>query len=189
MMTRDECLDILHRYRRNDVVVVTTMGCVRPWFALSNSRLDFPSAGSAMGHAADFAMGIALAQPSRQVWALNGDGSMLMSLGTLVTISQTPPPNLVLFVFQNDTFEVTGNQPIPGAGSISMTQIAHGAGFARVHEFREKTVLEEKMPLILKEAGPTFINLRIEPGREPPPKLDYPLSQVAAELRAALREE
>jgi len=62
------------------------MGSAAPWSRISNSPLDFYSVGSAMGHAADFAMGITLAQPNRPVWVLNGDGSMLMCLETLVTI-------------------------------------------------------------------------------------------------------
>ena len=140
-----------------------------------------------MAHAADFALGLALAQPQRRVWVLNGDGSMLMNLGTLVTICQTPAPNLVLFVLQNNTFEVTGNQPIPGAGLISMVQLARGAGFPEAHEFDCPRELAHQLPAILTETGPTFINLRIETGREPPPKLDCPLREPIAELRKALQ--
>ncbi len=187
MMKRNECLRALHELRGRDVVVVTTMGSALPWSRLSQSPLDFPSAGSAMGHAADFAMGIALAQPQRQVWALNGDGSMLMCLGTLVTICQTPPANLVLFVFQNDTFEVTGNQPIPGAGKISMVELAEGAGFERAYEFDTTEKISRQLPSILTQAGPTFVNLRIEAGREPPPVPAQPLRDVIADLRQALR--
>ena len=186
VMKRDECLSQLLRLRDQETVVVTTMGSVAPWARLSQSVLDFPSAGSAMSHAADFAMGIALAQPHRSVWCLNGDGSMLMSLGTLVTICQTPPPNLVLFVLQNDTFEVTGNQPIPGAGKIDLPQMAKAAGFPEVHEFNRADGLADELRGILSKPGPTFVNLRIEPGNEPPPKLDCPLRIPAHELRAAL---
>ena len=167
-------------------IVVTTMAAVAPWARLSRTLLDFPSAGSAMGHAADFAMGVALAQPSRQVWVLNGDGSMLMSLGTLVTICQTPTPNLVLFVLQNDCFEVTGNQPIPGAGKISMVRMAQGAGFPHVHEFHDASNLAESLPEILRNSGPIFVNLQIAAGHEPPPKLDCSLRVPAAELREVL---
>ncbi|HCK60195.1 MAG TPA: thiamine pyrophosphate-binding protein, partial [Gemmatimonadetes bacterium] len=62
------------------------MSVVRPWGILSDSDLDFASADSAMGHAADLALGLALAQPARKVVCVNGDGSMLMSLGTLATV-------------------------------------------------------------------------------------------------------
>ena len=140
-----------------------------------------------MGHAADFAMGIALAQPERPVWALNGDGSMLMSLGTLVTINQTPPANFVLFVLQNDTFEVTGNQPIPGAGMINLALIAEGAGFQVVGDLQDEAQLAAELPEMLAQPGPTFVNLRIQAGREPPPKLDCSPRVPAHEMRAALK--
>lgn len=187
MMTREQSLSVLHEHRGDDTVVVTTMGSAAPWSKLSNSSLDFPSVGSAMGHAADFAMGIALAQPDRQVWVLNGDGSMLMSLGTMVTICQTPAANLVLFVLQNNTFEVTGNQPIPGANIISMVQMAKGAGFSQVHEFDSPDSLRAGLPAVLVQQGPIFINLPIEPGTEPAPKLPCSLSVPAAHLRTAIQ--
>jgi thiamine pyrophosphate-dependent acetolactate synthase large subunit-like protein len=186
MMDRESCFDVLHQLRPENGVVVTTMAAVAPWYRRSRTPLDFPSCGSAMGHAADFAMGIALAQPLRPVWALNGDGSMLMSLGTLVTICQTPPTNLVLFVLQNDTFEVTGNQPIPGAGKINLTEIAQGAGFQVVADFADHTRLARELPEVLAQRGPSFVNLRIQAGEEPPPKLDCSPRVPAHELRAAL---
>lgn len=186
MMKREECFQVLRRLRGDRTVVVTTMAAVAPWARLSQSPLDFPSAGSAMGHAADFAMGVALAQPGRLVWVLNGDASMLMSLGTMVTICQAQVPNLVLFVLQNDTLEVTGNQPIPGAGKISMLRMAGGAGFQQVQEFQRTADMSVNLPDILKQPGPTFINLRIEAGTEPPPKLDCPLRVPARELRRTL---
>jgi len=185
-MKREECLKVLNDFRDLDVVVVTTMGSVGPWSKISQSELDFHSAGSAMGHAADFAMGIAIAQPQRQVWVLNGDGSMLMSLGTMVTICQTPPSNFVLFVLQNDTFEVTGNQPIPGAGQLSMVKLAEGAGFKQVYEFDCPDDLAVRLPALLAISGPTFVNLRIERGQELPPMLDCALREPTAELRAVL---
>ena len=188
MMKREECFEVLHRLRGEGTVMVTTMAAAAPWARLSRTPLDFPSVGGAMGHAADFAMGVALAQPHRQVWVLNGDGSMLMNLGTLVTICHTPAPNLVLFVLQNDHFEVTGNQPIPGAGKISMVQMAQGAGFPQAHDFHDTSDLAARLAEILRQSGPTFVNLRIAPGQEPAPGLDCSLRVPAAELREALKE-
>ncbi len=186
MMDRRSCLSALHELRTPDVVVVTTMGCAAPWSELSNSELDFPSVGSAMGHAADFAMGIALARPKDTVWVLNGDGSMLMSLGTLVTVAQTPPPNLVLFVIQNNTYEVTGNQLIPGANGLSMVKLAEGAGLQSAHEFDSVDRIKADLPSLLAEEGPLFINLHVETGQEPPPILDRPLRQISDEFRETL---
>ena len=104
MLTTEQVLAPL-ALLRTDEVVVTTMSVVRPWGRLSSHPLDFASADSAMGHAADFALGIALAQPQRRVLCLNGDGSMLMTLGTLVTAATARASNLVVFVIDNGTYE------------------------------------------------------------------------------------
>ena len=84
------------------------MSVVRPWGRLSDHDLDFASADSAMGHAADLALGIALARPERKVVCLNGDGSMLMCLGTLATAVGMGATNFILFVADNGEFEISG---------------------------------------------------------------------------------
>jgi len=184
-MTRDEALRPLAD-RRGSAVVVTTMGTVRPWARLSDHPLDFASADSAMGHAADFALGLALAQPARKVVCLNGDGSMLMSLGTLVTIVASGATNLVLFVLQNDTYELTGNQAIPGAGRVDFPGLARAAGFSRVHAFEDAASYERALPAILAGAGPVFVSVKVEPGREGP--LGRGPGEDATYLRPSLAE-
>jgi sulfopyruvate decarboxylase subunit beta len=184
-VTRDEVLRPLAR-RRGAAVVVTTMGAVRPWARLSQHALDFASADSAMGHAADFALGVALAQPGRKVVCLNGDGSMLMSLGTLVTIVASGASNLILFVLQNDTYEVTGNQPVPGAGRVDYAAMARAAGFSRVHTFADAAGYEAELPSVLEGAGPVFVTVKVEPGEEKP--LGRGPDQDAAYLRPSLAE-
>jgi thiamine pyrophosphate-dependent acetolactate synthase large subunit-like protein len=184
-MTKDDVLRPL-AHRRGEAVVVTTMGAVRPWAALSDHPLDFASADSAMGHAADFALGVALAQPRRQVICLNGDGSMLMSLGTLVTISASGATNLVLFVLQNDTYEVTGNQPVPGAGRVDFAGMARAAGFPRVHAFADAATYETALRSILEGPGPVCVTVKVEAGAETP--LGRGPDQSAAYLRPSLAE-
>ena len=127
-MTTLELLEPLAK-RRTNGVVVTTMSTVRPWGRLSDHGLDFASADSAMGHAADLALGIALALPERKVICLNGDGSMLMTLGTLATIVGSGAQNLILFVVDNGRFEITGSQPVAGAGLTDFAAFARAAGF------------------------------------------------------------
>jgi thiamine pyrophosphate-dependent acetolactate synthase large subunit-like protein len=184
-MTRDEALRPLAR-QRGQAVVVTTMGTVRPWARLSGHPLDFASADSAMGHAADFALGVALAQPQRKVICLNGDGSMLMSLGTLVTIVASGAANLVLFVLENDTYELTGNQAIPGAGRVDFPAMARAAGFPRVHAFEAAGSYESALPSVLEGPGPIFVAVKVDPGAEGP--LGRGPDEAAAYLRPSLAE-
>lgn len=193
-LTKDELLAPLARLR-GDAVVVTSMGVVRPWARFSTSPLDFASADSAMGHTADFALGLALARPERRVICLNGDGSTLMTLGTLVTIAEAGPANLVLFVIVNGTYELTGNQAIPGASRVDFAALARAAGIARVHSFDDPLAYERALPGLLEGAGPVAVVVRVEPGDEgplvrgvpgEPPYISVSLAESTRRLRAVL---
>ncbi len=185
MHTKEQILKPLAALRESSVVV-TTMGVVQPWAEYSASDLDFASADSAMGHAADMALGIALSQPQRRVICLNGDGSMLMSLGTLVTIAQSAAPNLILFIIENGTYEITGNQPVPGAGFVDYAAMARGAGFAQAFVFDDAPTYERELPHVLSATGPTLVVVRVEPGTEGP--LARGPQQEAHYLRVSLAE-
>src|ERR1700679_425029 len=132
-MTQRQALEVLPAHR-GDAVVVTTMSSVGIWPQLSNSPLDFAYIPSAMGHAPDLGLGLALAQPGRRVIVANGDGCMLMNLGVLVTLAQHAVP-LYLIILDNGLYEVTGGQAVAGAGRTDFAQLARGAGIGRVHTF------------------------------------------------------
>ena len=106
MMTLREALEVLvvHRGQR---IVITTMTPIAPWHELSDTPLDFAYIPSAMGQAPALGLGLALARPERGVIVVNGDGCMLMNLGSLVTIANHPA-NLYLLIIDNGHYEVTG---------------------------------------------------------------------------------
>ena len=191
MIDKEECLRILAKYR-TDEVMVTSMGTTIPWSKFSDHLLDYASVGSAMGHAADFALGIALAQPDRKVLALNGDGSMLMCLGTLATIAglENPARNFYLFVCHNGTYEVTGNQHIPGRSGFSFSTIAKGVGLEKVYEFNTAESLDASLLGILNEDGPALITLEMVSANEPPPHRspDNPARYLAGTLAESTHE-
>ncbi|MDE0298724.1 MAG: thiamine pyrophosphate-dependent enzyme [Candidatus Poribacteria bacterium] len=191
MIDKEKCLGILAKYR-TDEVMVASMGVTVPWSKFSDHRLDYASVGSAMGHTADFALGIALAQPNRKVLALNGDGSMLMCLGTLATIAglEKPARNFYLFVCHNGTYEVTGNQHIPGRSGFSFSAIAKGVGLEKVYDFNTAESLDASLPVILKEDGPTLITLEMTPANEPPPHRspNHPVRYLTATLAESTHE-
>jgi len=170
MLIKEDYLQLISS-QRTDEVVITTMGMAVPWAKISTHPLDFASVGSAMGHAADLALGIAIAKPDRKIIILNGDGSMLMCLGTLATITGLSklPSNFFLFVCDNGLYEVTGNQPVPRSANFNWTLIAKGTGIQQVHEYDDINTFETDLPQILKKPGPTFVNLQTERANEPPP--------------------
>ena len=167
MLTRGQVLDPLVRHR-TDEIVVTTMGATRPWGRISDSDLDFASADSAMGHAADLALGIALARPDRTVVCLNGDGSMLMTLGTLATVVGSEVTNYVLFIMDNGVFEITGHQSVAASGHIDYAEMAHAAGFTKALAFSDARSYAESVEEILTQPGPSLVHLLLEPGSEGP---------------------
>ena len=106
--------------RRGDAVVVGTMTPTRYWDLVTDRpELDLPVFG-AMGKASSIALGVALAQPGRRVVVLDGDGALLMNLGSLVTIAGRQPANLVHIVFDDGAYHTTGaGSPSPATDATT----------------------------------------------------------------------
>jgi phosphonopyruvate decarboxylase len=148
---------------RGEAVVLSTMMASRGWGAVSTRpELDLPL-GGAMGKLSSVGLGIAMAKPERKVIVLDGDGSLLMNLGSLVTIGGMAPRNLVHIVCQNSVYEVTGGQPIPGVERLDFAQMALGAGFRQAETFDDAATLASRLPDLLAADGPTFVTLKLKP--------------------------
>src|SRR5437870_2643860 len=132
-MTQHQALEVVaaHRGQR---IVITTMSSVAIWPKLSNSPLGFAYIPSAMAHAPSLGSGLALARPEHGVIVLNGDGCMLMNLGSLVTLA-SQAANVFLLVLDNGLYEVTGGQPTVGTGATDFAGLARAAGIRRVYAF------------------------------------------------------
>lgn len=186
-MRAKDSLQALHAARHERDVVITTMSPARDWMTLPQQPLDVVFVPSAMGHATSIGLGIALAQPDRRVIVCNGDGSMLMNLGSLVTITGTGATNLVVVVFVNGVYEVTGSQPVPAPGRVDFATIARGAGFPSVFEFSELDDWRANIAQVLDAPGPVFAVLYVAPEAGiPGPKSPGPAGERARRLRDAL---
>ena len=185
MMTLRESLEILAEHR-GQRIVITTMSSAGVWPSLSDTPLDFTYIPSAMSQAPALSLGLALAQPERGVLVLNGDGCMLMSLGSLVTLAQNPA-NLFLLILDNGLYEVTGGQPIAGAGRIDFAGLARAAGIPRVYNFENADAWRAGAAEALTGAGPVVICLKVE-GRvgQKTPKAPRPMAEQIQRLRQAL---
>jgi sulfopyruvate decarboxylase subunit beta len=159
-MKRSEALTFFAERRREEIVV-TTMSTFLEWPRYSAHPCDHVD-GDAMGQATPVGLGLALAQPERQVWVFNGDGSQLMTLGSLVTVAGCAPPNLVIFVFRNDSYEITGGQPIPGVGRFSFADIARGCGIPRAYRFERVEDLAAQFEDVTGGTGPVLVDLKID---------------------------
>ncbi len=169
-MSLHDALITLHRARRADDVVITSMGAAREWMVLGAGPLDLPLVPSSMGTAPSIGLGIALAQPQRRVIVVNGDGAMLMNLGALVSITAAAPPNLTLILEDNGVYEVTGAQPTPGASSgridgadVDFEAIARASGFRAIYHFQDAAQWARDIQRVLDTPGPTFVLLDVSP--------------------------
>jgi phosphonopyruvate decarboxylase len=171
---------------RGEAIVVATMTAKDEWFQVSaNPDLDLLFSGS-MGKASSLALGLALAQPDRKVIVLDGDGSLLMNLGSLVTIANMAPTNLIHFVIENDVYRITGGHPIPSAGRLGFADLARGAGYPRAHEFSDLETFQNRIQAILGEDGPTLICLKVPPASERVPFTSPRTVEILDRFRAAL---
>ncbi|HJU73348.1 MAG TPA: thiamine pyrophosphate-dependent enzyme [Gemmatimonadaceae bacterium] len=189
-----DALSLVRRHRRADDVVITTMAASRVWMEGGTQPLDFTFVPSCMGHATSLGLGLALAQPERRIFVCNGDGSMLMNLGSLISITAKAPPNLVVLVLDNGVYEVTGAQPTPGSpdgrslgNAVDFAALARAAGFGAVYTFSERATWTVGGGEALGAPGPVFIWLaiRAEPER-PGPRSPGPAAQRAQAFREAL---
>jgi sulfopyruvate decarboxylase subunit beta len=163
MMKRDECLKILNKHRSADDIVVGVYNAGFDWRRISQHPLNYYTVG-AMGQGSSHALGIALSMPDHKVIVLDGDGSLLMNLGSLVTIAATAPPNYYHFVCENGGYEANGSHPIPGQGKVSFAGHARAAGYPHAFEFDALEKFEAEIGNILALKGPVFATLKVVPG-------------------------
>ncbi|MCI0681584.1 MAG: thiamine pyrophosphate-dependent enzyme [Gemmataceae bacterium] len=184
-MTQRQALATLAQHR-GDHVVVTTMSAVGLWPELSDSPLDFAYMPSAMGHAPGLGLGLALAHPGRGVIIVNGDGGMLMNLGSLATLA-AHPANVYLIIVDNGLYEVTGGQRTAGSGRVDFAAVARAAGIGRVHAFDTLEAWHTGAAAALSGPGPVVIWLKVE-GRlgQKTPKPPRAMAEQIQRLREAL---
>jgi thiamine pyrophosphate-dependent acetolactate synthase large subunit-like protein len=150
---------------------------------VGDGPLNLPLWGG-MGGAAMLGLGLALAQPRRQVLVLTGDGEMLMGLGSLATIAVQRPPNLAILVQDNERYGETGMQETHTGHGVDLAEMARGAGFARVLKLTTPDQIPALRAAIHASDGPLFAVAKVAADAKPlilPPR-------EGAHLQARLRE-
>ena len=137
---------------------------------IGNTNFDLWAAGhrpqnfymlGSMGLALPIALGVALAQPNRRVFALEGDGSLLMQLGSLATIAMLAPKNLTMVVMDNGIYQITGAQPTPAAKLADIVAIGAASGLAAAWAADEED-FDRLIDRALSASGPMLVGVRID---------------------------
>src|SRR5580692_3286801 len=138
---------------------------------IGNTNFDLWAAGhrpqnfymlGSMGLALPIALGVALAQPKRRIFALEGDGSLLMQLGCLSTIATLKPQNLTIVVMDNGIYQITGAQPTPAAAHTDLIAIAVASGLSNSSWAADEEDFERLVEQSMSASVPTLIGVRID---------------------------
>lgn len=146
---------------RGDALLVTGLGSTTWDAAASGDHDNNFYLWGAMGGAALVGLGLALAQPTRRVLVLTGDGEILMGLGGLATIAVQKAENLCIIVIDNEHYGETGLQETHTRHGVDLAAIADATGFARTLTVRNPEELELLAPIVYERPGPVFVDIKV----------------------------
>jgi thiamine pyrophosphate-dependent acetolactate synthase large subunit-like protein len=164
--------------RAGDAAIIASLGHpAYDLFAAGDRPQNFYTWGS-MGMASSIGLGLALARPDVRVFVLDGDGSLLMNLGSLATIGMLRPSNLVLVVMDNEEYATTGGQPTPTAQGADLEAAGRALGITASITVRNEEELQRSLGT--RPEGPQFIVAKV---KESAPTVKPPLDYVAIKDR------
>ena len=167
-MKREEAIDeIVKSISDNSLIVSTTGKASRELFELREKynqghEHDFLTVGS-MGHSSSIALGLALSNPQRNIYCLDGDGAFIMHMGALAVIGDLKPKNFKHIVINNGAHDSVGGQPTVGF-EINITQIAKACGYKNAVSVKNKNDLIKELKLLENIEGPALIEIRVSKG-------------------------
>ena len=184
MTTRDAIAAVLPLLE--DHALVCANGFISRWAcALGDRESSFYMIGS-MGLASSIALGIATARPELAVGVLDGDGNVLMNLGSLAMTAALAPRRFRHVVFDNAVYASTGNQRTISA-QVPLERIASAAGYARADRVRDAAGIRDSLREQLAIAGPTMLLVEVAPESGPPAaRIPYTPEEMTARVRRAL---
>ena len=158
-MIRKEAMEIIVNEIGDETIISANGYISRDLFNVKDKPSNFYMIGS-MGLASSIGLGVALKNSRKKVFVFDGDGNILMNLGSLVTIGSLQPKNLVHIIFDNSSHESTGGQPT-NSGNVKIKKIALGANYT-VYEIKTEQGLMKILKKIKKDKGPVMLIIKIE---------------------------
>ena len=167
-MKRFDGIKDVMKHIEDDEIIVCNIGFPsRELYEIKDRFKNFYMLGS-MGLASSIGLGLAISKVKEKVIVFDGDGSILMNLGSLVTIFNQNPKNLILIVFDNGCYGSTGNQ-CTYAQNVNLLEIAKSIGFKNSYDYNE---IDFKDILKKEEENSIFIHYKVLPGNANSPIID-----------------
>jgi len=173
----------------NDFLFVAGLaGTAKDLAYLTQDGDNLYALAGAMGAAAMMGLGLALAQPKRQVLVATGDGELLMNVGALATIGVINPPNLSILCVDNGHYGETGYQLSHTSLGVNLEQIAVGAGIKTTRTVSTESDIKPAARLLRQSNGASFVLLKVAPTDPEKYKRDMRPAAVRHRFRRALLE-
>lgn len=166
-MVREEIIQHIVRVSGGDPVVSTTGKASRELFEIraangQSHKYDFLTVGS-MGHSSSIALGIAINKPKAKVWCVDGDGAILMHMGSMAVLGTTAPGNMVHIVINNGAHETVGGMPTV-AGIIDLPAIAKACGYPNAVSVDTFADLDRELEIAKQRNELSFIEVKCSIG-------------------------
>jgi phosphonopyruvate decarboxylase len=169
--SREEALTALVEAVGDDAVIVSTTGMLsRELFEYrvrtgTDGERDFLTVGG-MGHASSIALGVAMSEPEREVWCFDGDGALLMHMGSAAVIADHAPATYFHVVFNNGVHDSVGGQPT-SIDKVDVAAAALAMGYRHAASTSDLATLPEQVAALRAHGGPSLLELRVRPGNRP----------------------
>jgi len=161
-MKRYEAIEVISQSLNGSELVISSTGMIsRELFTIRDAPQNFYMIGS-MGLASSIGLGLALSLPEKQIIAIEGDGSILMNMGSIATIGHFAPKNLIHIVLDNGTHDSTGGQATV-SDTVKLEGVAHAAGYRLTQTAASKEGLRKAITR-LSQQGPAFFLVKVEKG-------------------------
>jgi sulfopyruvate decarboxylase subunit beta len=183
-MKRIDAISAIAKERRDALIICNIGFPSRELYAARDQPENFYMLGS-MGMASSIGLGLALAKPDRKVVSIDGDGAVLMNLGTLATIANYAPDNYLLVILDNCAYGSTGCQPTATCGRTDLAQVARAAG---IKEVQTAFTLED-LKASIGGRGRRVLVVKVEAGNAEVPIIDISPKQIMERFRGVLRAE
>ena len=146
---------------KNEPTVLANGFISRAFFNVTDRKENFYMIGS-MGLASSIGLGVALAQPERKTLILDGDGNVLMAMGTLAMIATCAPKNLIHIVIDNEVYESTGSQRTL-SHEIKLEEVAKSTGYKQAMRVTRPEEIQPAYEKLVQAEGPVFLLIKVEP--------------------------
>ncbi len=184
MQSRAQAMQALFELVTDQPVIICNGFPSREAQKIRDRPQNFYMIGS-MGVTASIGLGLALAQPEKKVIVFDGDGNVLMGLGTLATIGALKPKNLIHVVFDNEVYGTTGNQPTYSR-MVRLDQMAKAAGYVNIERVWEREDIVYEFKDMLKQEGPSFLLIKVNEQIEDADRVAVGPADLTKRFRAAL---